>query len=519
MKGKRVVLVGIDGGTWRILFPWIKRNKLPTFKKIIGKGCWGTLKSTIPSITPVALPTFFTGKNPGKTGFFGFTKRGGRLVCFSDLSDKAFWELYSDIKVCVVNLRLTFPPRKLNGVMISGSVVLQTNATYTYPRELQDEFSSFHEKDDEIFRLATNLRKNKEKLVNLLIDITRKKYKDFKRLSLKDKYNLLIFYIANSDLIQHWFWDDLKILLKFYKAVDGIIDDVLYTYPDANILLFSDHGFEKAPTIGFNLNSWLVEEGYLNTSFLTKIIGILGRLVTSSFSISKVADISKRLLPLKISSRITRFPIDFHNISSKNNILAYLGSPYGINIVCKNKEKYEKVREKLVNKLKTLTHDGVRVIREVYKREEVFSGPFLNNIPDIVFVLNEGYKVLPFASDKIFHRIISQRRNSIAGVHDNARDGIFMAIGPDIKKGFIVSMINIQDIAPTIFHIFGLPIPSDVDGRVLTEIFEFQSEIAKRTPTYVDTSYYKTKLLKEKTKEKIKELKLLRKTNRFKQSK
>ncbi|MCD6514426.1 MAG: hypothetical protein J7L07_05840 [Candidatus Odinarchaeota archaeon] len=66
--------------------------------------------------------------------------------------------------------------------------------------------------------------------------------------------------------------------------------------------------------------------------------------------------------------------------------------------------------------------------------------------------------------------------------------------------------ISIFDVAPTIFHLFGLPIPSTMDGRVLTEIFKPEGESAKRKPKYVDPSYYKIKTLGERTKAKIKEL-------------
>ena len=56
-----------------------------------------------------------------------------------------------------------------------------------------------------------------------------------------------------------------------------------------------------------------------------------------------------------------------------------------------------------------------------------------------------------------------------------------MAFGPDVKKGMQIKNANICDIAPTILHMFNVPIPSDMDGCVLNEIFkddsEFQREI------------------------------------------
>ncbi len=82
------------------------------------------------------------------------------------------------------------------------------------------------------------------------------------------------------------------------------------------------------------------------------------------------------------------------------------------------------------------------------------------------------------------------------------------AYGHRIKKGYKIKEAKIYDIAPTILHIFGLPIPNDMDGRVPTEIFEPDSEFAKRKPKYVVPSYYEKKQEDEKLKKVIKNLKL-----------
>ena len=47
-----------------------------------------------------------------------------------------------------------------------------------------------------------------------------------------------------------------------------------------------------------------------------------------------------------------------------------------------------------------------------------------------------------------------------------------------------IESAKIYDITPTILHIFGLLIAKDMDGRVLTEIFEEGTEPAKRPVTY-----------------------------------
>ena len=50
-------------------------------------------------------------------------------------------------------------------------------------------------------------------------------------------------------------------------------------------------------------------------------------------------------------------------------------------------------------------------------------------------------------------------------------EGVFICSGPDIRNIHLENA-SIYDVAPTLFHMFGEAVPSYVDGRVLTEIFE-----------------------------------------------
>ena len=79
-------------------------------------------------------------------------------------------------------------------------------------------------------------------------------------------------------------------------------------------------------------------------------------------------------------------------------------------------------------------------------------------------------------------------------------NGTFIAWGPGIKKNFEINA-KIYDIAPTILHIFGIPIPKDMDGRVLKEIFE--GELAMREVKYQEME-------REKIRRRIRKLKYTR---------
>jgi arylsulfatase A-like enzyme len=58
----------------------------------------------------------------------------------------------------------------------------------------------------------------------------------------------------------------------------------------------------------------------------------------------------------------------------------------------------------------------------------------------------------------------------VAGGGRHRRYGILLALGPGVSAGPIDGA-TIVDVAPTALHAMGLPVPDDMDGRVLTELF------------------------------------------------
>jgi len=79
-------------------------------------------------------------------------------------------------------------------------------------------------------------------------------------------------------------------------------------------------------------------------------------------------------------------------------------------------------------------------------------------------------------------RILKMPKYPAAPALEHRQFGIFVAAGPNIKQNEKVFGLGLIDIAPTILHIFGLPVANDMDGQVALDIFK---EI--KTPTYIDS--------------------------------
>ena len=71
----KVVILGIDGMDPKLLDRFLKAGRLPNFSKLIGRGDFKPLQTTMPPLSPVAWSTFITGTDPGHHRIFDFLHR------------------------------------------------------------------------------------------------------------------------------------------------------------------------------------------------------------------------------------------------------------------------------------------------------------------------------------------------------------------------------------------------------------------------------------------------------------
>jgi predicted AlkP superfamily phosphohydrolase/phosphomutase len=117
-------VLGIDGATLRVAEPMLREGRLPHLAELARKGASGPLRSILPLRSPRIWTSVATGKLPEKHGILNFfyTQEGRRqLYRSTDRSAHALWNIASDrgLRVGVVNWWTTFPPERINGVMIS----------------------------------------------------------------------------------------------------------------------------------------------------------------------------------------------------------------------------------------------------------------------------------------------------------------------------------------------------------------------------------------------------------------
>jgi predicted AlkP superfamily phosphohydrolase/phosphomutase len=145
---------------------------------------------------------------------------------------------------------------------------------------------------------------------------------------------------------------------------------------------------------------------------------------------------------------------------------------------------YEQLREELARELVKLKHPatGEQLIARALKREEIYHGELLENTPDLL-LLPADFKYVAFGESEFASNKLVGPTLGHTGHH--RLEGIGALSGPHVQAGAALGEASLIDLAPTILYALGLPIPPDMDGRVLTEAFT--PEFVKGTALNYDT--------------------------------
>lgn len=516
------IVIGLDGAGFELIQNWLKEGKLPNLKRMMDEGCSADLESCLPPVTSPNWKCYSTGKNPGKLGIFWWENIDleNRKVYFPIdrvNTSKETWDFIGENggRVGIINMPLTYPPKNVNGFLIAGGSFAKEHG-YTYPPELEVELK-------EAFDYQVHLRKKhligkeNEKAVDEALEVIESRFRVAKKLLLENALDFLHVTTFYINALHHNFWDN-RYTEEAWKLIDKNIGVLLKEIKNrGNVFIISDHGSNKIDQV-FYINNWLAKEGYLELRSNIKLSNLLYSYGVSRQTLNRLfrkpllkifSPLLRHLVPNKIMGF---FPseagtIDQSNKTDKINwdktkAIASGQGPLYINLEGKGKER---VREELIEKLENLRNPktGKNIARKVYRKEEIYSGKYLAEAPDLIIDQNPGTHIrggIGVGKEDVF----MEPRGWKA---ENKRQGIFIAYGPAIKRGKRLEKVSILDLAPTILHLMNIPIPKDMDGRVLMETFEQESEPAKRKVKYQKVENYKTEKEKDRIKQIVKSIK------------
>jgi predicted AlkP superfamily phosphohydrolase/phosphomutase len=422
-----------------------------------------------------------------------------RLLSSMDRKGKTMWRILSEYgkRVIVMNVPQTYPPEKVNGLLISGFMTPSEDSNFTYPPALREELLNLGYKI-EMNPKVYNDAENKDPFINEVRAVMEKRKRVALYLMKKYKWDFFLVVFDEPDRVQHFFWRYIdpnhprydpegakkygKVIEWCYQQMDGVIGEMLKNVgKNTTVIIFSDHGHGAAYKL-VSINKWLMDLGLLKLK--KERYGFLGykyfldrlnitRLRIHKFlykhGLTKVAVSLSRVLPKRVQQIL---PFEKTSIIdcdwSKTVAYSYgCGKIYinhvkrsSVGIVKLNKE-YRELRGYLTEKLHEFRdpETGTRIVKKVNKCS---TAPYA---PDLVIVLNDTY----VEDSGIRNKVVEICRPK-SGTH--ALDGVLIMSGPKIKPNSKLKNAKIIDVVPSILRIFELPLPKTIDGRVLKEIFK-----------------------------------------------
>jgi predicted AlkP superfamily phosphohydrolase/phosphomutase len=470
MGYEKVCVLGLDCAEPSLVFERY-REELPFLARLMARGCYGPLESTVPPITVPAWMCMMTGCDPGTLGIYGFRNRRDRsygalefanshMVCVPTL-----WELLGEQgkESLIVGVPLTYPPKPLKGALVSDFLAPSTQEEYTYPPELRQEIAQVV--GDYLLDARGFREKDRDALLAEIYTMTERRFTLAKHLLTTRPWNLFVMVEMGPDRMHHAFWRYMdahhpfhqpehrfaNAIRDYYRFLDAQIEALVQLLDENTLLLVvSDHG-AKRMVGGFCFNEWLMQEGYL--------------------VLKTVPETPTKFSPEMVDWSRTRAWGDggyygrlFLNVRGRE--------PQGT----VPPEEVEALKQELIQRIEALSDENGQLMgNRVFRSEEVYTS-CRGVPPDLIVYFGD----LHWRSvGSVGHNTLWTHTNDTGPDDANhAPFGIFLmgdvkalrdteapAKAPDATDA--LNGLSLYDIAPTVLNAFDLPVPANMRGKII----------------------------------------------------
>jgi predicted AlkP superfamily phosphohydrolase/phosphomutase len=510
----KVFVLGLDGATWDVLCPLADEGHLPNISAIKRQGVSGPLQSIFPPLSPVAWTGVMTGKNSGKHGVFEFLEfnhdpLSGRVNSSRSIHAELLWEIAGrhGKRSVVGGVPMSYPHRRAPGFYLGDFLSPPATPDFASDPAVFAELERFLGQKYCAWNSTVHDGGNEDRTILELTGFLDQHLKTVRFLMERCPWDLFVFDLMATDRAQHELWhawdpkhcqaegrDFAKTrqsFIDFWKRLDDGIGEIQAALPgDTSFILMSDHGFGPIEWY-VNFNVWLLQQGFiaLEKSFYVKQkhwchkrgitpewfyrqsakLGLAKNRV-ARFRGKQMSWIER----LADSVFLSRRHIDWSETK------AYAQGNFGQIFInqkgrqprgCVAAEDAPFVIEEIKGKVREIKNPetGEPLVDRIYERDEIYDGPFAHLAPDLTVVPADWrYRTIGLY-DFTTNKVITE---AFGPTGDHRMEGIFIGHGPAFRSGAELQGSSLLDIAPTVLHLLGVPVPSDMDGRVLEEILD-----------------------------------------------
>jgi predicted AlkP superfamily phosphohydrolase/phosphomutase len=461
----KVVLIGLDCAEPSLVFERFA-DRLPNLSRLRSRGFWGKLRSCDPPITVPAWMSMMSSKDPGTLGYYGFRNRADhsyeKMITATALAvrEPLLWDYLGAAgrQVILIGVPQTYPPRPVNGLLVTDFLTPSIASNYTYPTALKDEIAGLPEVHPYEFDVSDFRTPDKGKIRDALTRMTDKRFALARHLLATRPWDFFMMVEMGTDRVHHAFWQYMdpkhhryepgntyeSVIAEYYEHVDRRLGELLQVAPKgATVIVVSDHGAQCMEG-GIAINEWLIQKRYLVPE-----------------------------TPVTAPCRLEAMKIDW-----SRTIAWGAGGYYGrLFLNVKGREPqgvvapadYEATRDRLVAELEALgDHKGRPIGTRVLKPEQLYRTVRGAAPPDLfVYFGDLRWRSVGTVGTGEIHTFENDTGPDDA---NHAPDGLLIASGPRIEHHGPVSGMQLMDVTPTILRLFGLDVPADLQGHVLDGI-------------------------------------------------
>jgi predicted AlkP superfamily phosphohydrolase/phosphomutase len=480
---RRVLVLGLDGGTFDLLDPLRRAGELPFLRSLAARGARAPLRSVYPAKTIPAWYSFATGRDPGELGIFGFLEPDGgpgrSHIVRTFRPAEAIWDTLSraGAKVGVLNLPLGagYP---VHGFVLPGFF---SDASTTYPRALREEIERAlgcpYPGELPVFRESDRAR-----WIRAASRAIAARGRTAALLTARERPDFLFVLFRETDRLEHQLWAELARpvdaipadLREFWRTVDAACAEVDRAFREAGgpsaTIVISDHGHGPVRS-DFLTNRWLAQEGFLAFTDGDRLDGrrLLSRMFLGSqrFALGRalggpVADVMRRpgLSGLqRLVSGSTSFEQAAARIDWRRTVAYSYPVPEGIYLNRYNPELDASRSAEVVRDLKgrLASYPDARI--ETLEPREIYRGRNLERAPALLLRI-DGMATEPWMDFRYDRPLVKNRPSFFYGTGTHRMDGILIAEGEGVPPLPAGAPVGLTDLAPMILGMMGLGSPA-----------------------------------------------------------